>query len=324
MSKPPPASPLPAGPLIERLHAVQRQHQSQPGRKRRTTLAQELERQLAGIPSADRAAVLEQALEAIRPSPAAGRPDVAESGEDARALRGRLDAMAAEKDELVKERDGLRSTRDALTRENGKLRAELDARPSRPGAAGGALEAFRSGLRDAFEGRRVDPAKLGLPAGDIRMFRMTQEIMAHVETLDIIRIEVLNKLDIGAVGKMGSVLVQKYRQEIRKQILAVLTNQEGSVRKLREILEAQKNFIVGVPQAVESAIPIAMTSLLAGLAPEPILARSKKLMIDHERAWAEFTRLHSDLSNLTKEELWDNYFKDPFQEKLSAWTKNEG
>jgi hypothetical protein len=319
MSKPQPPSQPPSSPLVERLHAVQRQNQNEPARKRRTGLAQEIEQQLAGLPPAERVAAVEQALAAIRPAPAA--PVAAAGGEDLRALRDRLDAAVAEKEALQKERDGLRTTRDALLRENGKLRADLDAPTAVAGSSGGSHDAFRSGLKEAFEGRKVDPAKLGLPASDVRMFRLTQELMVHVQMLDIIRIEVLNKLDIGAVGKMRTVLLEKYKQEIRKQILAVLNDQDGSVRKLRDSLEAQKNFILGIPQAVEGAVPIAMAALLAVLAPDPILARSKKLMIDHQRAWEDFTRLHSDLSNQSNEEFWDNYFKDAFREKLSAWTK---
>jgi hypothetical protein len=320
MSNPQPPQP-PSSQLIERLNAVQREHQNEPARKRRTTLAQEIEQQLAGLPPAERVAVVEQALGAIRPSRSVAGPAAAAGGED-RAFSERLDAAVAETEALLKERDGLRTTRDALMRENGKLRAQLDA-PAPAGSSGGSHDAFRSGLKEAFEGRKVDPVKLGLPASDVRMFRLPQELMVHVQMLDIIRIEVLNKLDIGAVGKMRTVLLEKYKQEIRKQILAVLNDQEGSVRKLRESLEAQKNFILGIPQAVESAVPIAMAALLAVLAPDPILARSKKIMIDHQRAWEDFTRLHSDLSNQSNEEFWDNYFKDAFREKLSAWTKDE-
>ena len=78
-----------------------------------------------------------------------------------------------------------------------------------------------------------------------------------------------------------------------------------------------------MPDAFQATIPKAVEAMLAEMAPEPILARAKKLLTDYERAWNEYARLHSDMSNLTPEEIWENYFRALFREKLSVWTKSE-
>ena len=78
---------------------------------------------------------------------------------------------------------------------------------------------------------------------------------------------------------------------------------------------------LGVPDAFQGAIPKAVAALLAKIDPEPILARSKRIMTDYERAWADYARTHSDLTNLTPEEIWETYFKQTFKEKLDGWRK---
>jgi hypothetical protein len=322
MSKSPPSADHPAAKLVERLHAVIQQNEGQPAPRRRSALMREIDLQLAGLPPADRPAVLEQALGVIRPAtrPAGGDS----SGEK---LLAQLDLVRGEKETLAKERDALRATRDALLRENAKMRGEIEAKktvPSTPGVAGGSLETFRAGLKDAIAGKKVDADKLGLSAGDVRLFRLTQELVNFVYMLERGRIDFLNKVEVGQAGMMGTQLVKGYQDQVRKQFLAVLNDQEGSIRNLRRTMDGQTRFIVGVPESFQEAIPRAVEAILAQLAPEPILARSKRLMTDYERAWSEFARIHSDLSNLTPEEIWDGYFKNVFKEKLADWTKSEG
>ena len=47
-------------------------------------------------------------------------------------------------------------------------------------------------------------------------------------------------------------------------------------------------------------------------------------MTDFEKAWAEFVRIHSDLTNLRAAEIWELYFKQVFKERLNDLTKSEG
>ena len=322
MSKSPPPPDHPAAKLVERLQAVIQQNEGRSAFRRRSALMRELDLQLAGLPPADRPAVLEQALGAIRP---ATRP----AGDDASGERflAQLDLVRAEKDVIATECDALRATRDALLRENAKMRDEIEAKktaPSAPGVVDGSLGTFRAGLKDAIAGKKVDADKLGLSAGDVRLFRLTQELVNFVYMLERGRIDFLNKVEVGQAGMMGTQLVKGYQDQVRKQFLAVLNDEEGSIRKLRRTMDGQTRFIVGVPESFQEAIPRAVEAILAQLAPEPILARSKRLMTDYERAWSEFSRIHSDLSNLTVEEIWDGYFKSVFKEKLADWTKSEG
>jgi hypothetical protein len=91
------------------------------------------------------------------------------------------------------------------------------------------------------------------------------------------------------------------------------------------LLDLQVLGLISVREAAfQDTIPKAVTALLAQIDPDPILARSKKILTDYERAWADFARTHSDLSNLTPAEVWDTYFKQAFKERLDEWTKSEG
>jgi hypothetical protein len=327
MSKVPAPSDDPVTRLVTRLQAARKEHEGISAGRRRAALARELDLELAQVPTAERNAVLERALGTLRPG---ARPSTGEGGDPAAAkLRAEIDLVRAEKDALAKERDLLRATRDALLRENAKLRGDLDARAAAPQAtaatavAGGSIEVFRSGLKDAIAGKRVDPDKLGLPAGEVRVFRLTQELVNFIHMLERGRIAFLNEVESGRSAGMGTQMLKGAQDQVRKQILAVLNDEEGSIRKLRKTMDAQNRFILGVPDAFQGAIPKAVAELLAKIDPEPILARSKKILTDYERAWADFVRTHSDLSNLTPDEIWDTYFKKAFKEKLDGWTKTD-
>jgi hypothetical protein len=316
-----------ASKLLARLQSIRRQLEGEPGAARRASLARELALELADVPAADRPGVIEQAMSAILPAAVGAAPQAsgpaAGAGELA-ALKEKFEAARVEKETLVKERDALRATRDGLLRENGKLRADLDAKPATPPESrtgGGTLEAFRAGLKEAIAGRKVDGSKLGLAASDVRLFRLTQELVNFITMLEQGRMRFLNALEVGQAGMMGTQLIKAHQEQVRKQILAVLNDEEGSIKKLRTTLDAQNRFIIGMPDAFQATIPAAVEALLKELEPEPILERTKRLMRDYDRAWAEFARVHSDLSNLQPSELWDTYCKTVFQDKLSEWTK---
>jgi len=323
----PPAPPGPAATkLLERLRSLRRQLEAEPAAKRRASLARELSLQLAEVPAAERPVVIEQAMAAILPATGSAPPA---PGGDAKlaGLEEELDEVRSEKAALVKERDVLRATRDGLLKENGKLRADLEtkaATPQEPRAPGGTLDAFRAGLKDAIAGKKLDTAKLGLAASDVRLFRLTQELVNFITMLEQGRMRFLNALEVGQAGMMGTQLIKAHQEQVRKQILAVLNDEEGSIKKLKTTLDAQNRFIIGLPDAFQATIPAAVESLLSELQPDPILERTKRLMRDYERAWAEFSRIHSDLSNLQPSELWDTYCKAVFQDKLSEWTKADG
>ena len=323
MSKSPTPADDPVHRLVRRLHEVRLEQEGQPAARRRAALARELDLQLAEVPAAERAAMLERAMGTLRPASTAGD----EGGAAAARLQSQLDAMRADREALAKERDALRVARDALLRENATMRGELETRggpPSASPAAGGSFEAFRSGLKDAVAGKKVEPEKLGLGSTEVRLFRLTQELVNFIYMLERARIMFLNQVEVGQAGLMGTQLLKGYQDQVRKQILAVLNDEEGSIRKLRKTMDAQNRFILGIPDAFQGAIPTAVAGILAELEPDPILARSRKILTDYERAWGDFSRTHSDLTNLTPDEIWDRYFKQAFKIKLGEWTKSEG
>jgi hypothetical protein len=89
-------------------------------------------------------------------------------------------------------------------------------------------DALSAGIKDAIAGKKVDPDKLGLPASEVRVFRLTQELVNFIHMLERGRIAFLNEVESGPSGGMGTQILKGAQDQVRKQILAVLNDEEGS------------------------------------------------------------------------------------------------
>ena len=142
-----------------------------------------------------------------------------------------------------------------------------------------------------------------------------------VHMLEMARAGFLKDLAVGAEAVMGTRIWDDFQRQVRRKVLAVLNDEPGSVKGVQEVLKQQSQFVFSLPEAFRQSFPVGTKALLDKLDPEPILERSKRfLMTDWEKAWGAFVQARGDLVNLTKDELWELYFKPPFQEEIGKWT----
>lgn len=282
---------------------------------RRVAALREAARELlAKAPAGERARILREMKEAVGTRPPSAGPATAGGVPDP--------ALRAEAARAREEASQARAERDALLRENQKLRAAAAARGpgGAPTVSADSLETFREGLRGTLAGKKITVESLGLPPEDARTFRLMQELVSFLTNVEMAKIHLLNAVDVGPAGAMDTRILGKYKQRVRKELLSVLDDQEGSVKRLQKTLEGQNKFLYGLNEAFQSSFPAGSRSLLDELDPEPILEAARgRIMTNYEQAWKTFERRYQDLGNLTPAELWERFFRDPFQKKLSEW-----
>lgn len=306
--------------LVERLREVRRGLSGAPARARREALRKELDGQLRSLPAADRGPLIERALGRLRPEGGGDPQAERELGRRLNETKAKLDDAVAERAKLARERDAAIAARDAAAARVAAVEAELAAKRAAPAGAGG-MDGFRAGLKAAIEGKKVDPASLGLAPADGRLFRLVREMIDFLHMLEVARAGFLKDLAVGAEGGMGTRMWDDFQRQVRRRVLAVLNDEPGSVKAVQEVLKQQNEFVFSLPEAFRQSIPVGTKALLDELDPEPILETSKRfLMTDWEKAWGALVQARGDLVNLTKGELWERYFKPPFKEEIGKWT----
>ena len=295
--------------LLDRLRDVQRRMSGQSAADRRAALTREIEEYAGTLAPGRRGEILEGALGALHVAGTSppGRPTA--------DTQARVEEAASEIESLRPERNAAQASRDALLRDNARLRGELERKP--PAAGGTGLDAFRAGLQAAIEGKKPDPQTLGLAPQDVRLFRMIVELIRFVLELEIGRTAFLRGVGVGPAAGHSTKMGDELQQQVRKRVLSILSDTKGSIAALQTTLSQQREFVIGVPAAFQVALPVGTAALLAELDPDGILERSKRLFTDYAKAWEEFVRTRSDLTNLTADELWDRFFKEPFQDDLT-------
>ena len=309
--------------LVERLRTVRRGLAAGPAGERRAALKKELAGELGALTPAEREAILERALGVMRPAPPSDSAEADKAGQALADLKARHEALSMELESLRKDRAAAQAARDALRDENAKLRAELESKAA--AGSGGSMEAFRSGLKAAMEGKQLDPETLGLAPSDVRLFRLTREMVNFVYMLEIGRMAFLKEVQVGRAALLGTQFMKDFQQQVRKRVLAVLKDEPGSMKAFSDILKEQTKFVTGLPAAFQESFPAGTEAILHELDPETLMGKHRgKFMTDYEKAWNEFVREQGDLKNLAPDELWDRFFRESFQKKLGEWTGGKG
>jgi hypothetical protein len=204
---------------------------------------------LAKAPAGERARILRELKHALATRLAAAGPAAAGGVADP--------ALRAEAAKALEEASQARAERDALLRENQKLRAAAAARGpgGAPAVSAASLEAFREGLRGTLAGKKITVESLGLPPEDARTFRLMQELVSFLTNVEMAKIHLLNAVDVGPAGAMDTRILGKYKQRVRKELLAVLDDQEGSVKRLQKTLEGQNKFPVRAQRSLPVVLP---------------------------------------------------------------------
>ena len=93
---------------------------------------------------------------------------------------------------------------------------------------------------------------------------------------------------------------------------------------MKEILQRNSRFLIDLNRAYSVSMTTGTQSLLSELDPQSILDTKKGVFgFNYQDAWKSISRDHGDLINLSRTELWERFFMQPFQEKLSGHLEQE-
>lgn len=289
----------PVSDLIRRLRAVRDAHADATPDAVRDALERALDHALAGQPE-DEAA---RRIEAARASLV----------EEARGRLVRLEAAERAKVALEAERDRL-AAEVATLRQSAAPPGEDDS-----------IRAIRQALLQVAHGTRVDANALPLSPDRKRFFRLFQELLEFAMRID----EAVQFFQIQERGG-GSTIMKGVKREVQKRFRDSLDNKEGSVAGLRDKLLENTKFLVSLAGAYRTAATRGGKQILSELDPEPIAQehRSAMLGVNYEKAWRKLEDRHQDLTILANEEIWEQFFQEPFlgalKEQLDKASPTQG
>ena len=289
--------------LTGKLRSLREKYADLPEDERRGRFREALEDNLAGLPDAEAGKLIASVRDQLI--------------DDARRRESRLAEQEAELEQL-------RSRVDALSVENGRLAGEnqrLRDAPATPGGGGQVLDTIREGLRKMAEEKEVTAESLGLDASAIRLFRMLQALLGFVLNYELSVNILLAEFRVGAQGMMNTQQLRGLMQEVPARFRSCLDDEEGSIAALRQALATNSRFLIDLNSAYRASVFDGGQSLLSSFDPQPLMDkhRGRVIGINYEEAFNEISRKHGDLSNLTREELWDHFFDKPFTDKLGAY-----
>jgi len=295
--------------LAERLVAIRREQAAAPEEERRQSFRQALNEGLEGLDDDGANRVLDGIRERL----------IAEARERERQveqLRARVEELTTERDRLLEENEGLRNAGPA----------EAAATPAAaPAADGDALERVRDGLQQIAAGKKVTAESIGLPEGEARFFRLVQELLKFAQDYEMGLNFLLAEFRIGPSKDMDTQMMRHMKQLVRRRFRDCLEGKEGSVQALQDTLARNARFLIDLNNAYSNSLQQGTRALLAELDPMPILEANKR-MIGHnfEEAWRQISQKQADLANLSKDEMSERYFFEPFQSKLEDYLGKRG
>jgi hypothetical protein len=139
----------------------------------------------------------------------------------------------------------------------------------------------------------------------------------------------LATLGMGPGKGLDTVMEKAVRKELKQEVLerytACLKNEEGSIEALREALDRNSKAFLDLYQAYMASLTTGSRTMLSELSPHTILDEHRRPFgHNFQEAWKTVERVHSDLANLSSEELWKRFFLEPFQAKLSEYLGGDG
>jgi len=313
--------------LARKLREIRDEMAYQPWRQRRDAMHHCLEHELRELPRAQ----IGGALAAVRKE--LQRADG--SGSDHGELQAEIKNLQAERERLLQERDRLRrelaATSDAagqadqLRQENERLRQTLtDLRRSKTdsGVPGG-VRTLRGGfIRCLDTATAPDPGELGLDGPSAALFRAVCEVLNFARNYDL----GLNSLILDISGKLdshGTTMAVMTRKVFRKRFVESLEGDEESMNRLKETMKSNLRFLLMLNDAYLSCLRPGVQGVLGELDPQETLVKHKKLLhYDYDGAFKSLQRDHGDLTNLTRDELWESYFSKTVRRKLGDYLED--
>lgn len=290
--------------LAERLVAIRREQAEAPEEERRQSFRQALGEGLEGLGDEGANRVLDGIRERLI---AEARDRERQVGE----LQARVEELTAERDRLRGENEELRQAAPA---------GASEAQTAPPAADGDALARVRDGLQQIASGKKVTAESIGLPEGEARFFRLVQELLKFAQDYEMGLNFLLAEFRIGPSKDMDTQMMRHMKQLVRRRFRDCLEGKEGSVQALQDTLARNARFLIDLNNAYSNSLQVGTKALLAELDPMPILEEHKR-MIGHnfEEAWRAISQKQADLANLSKDEMSERYYFEPFQSKLEDY-----
>jgi hypothetical protein len=294
--------------LLEKLQEVRKSWADGPPEALREALGKALEEELRGRSDEDR----DRELQALEETLVAR----------ARRRQERIDELEEQVRSLTREKE-------SLSRENARLTADAGSSPS-PAASGGdgeALDRLHESLRRMLEGERVTQEDLRLPPERVSLFKLIQELIRFAARFENAVLNLQKQLEVGPAGEMGTVVFQKFQENLTRLLRDCLEDKPGATAALKELLDRNSQFLIFLNKSHESATLAGFRSILTELDPEPILEKTKGGMLkrgNYEQAWKDYGTRHGDLLNLPPSEIYERFCLDEFKKQLTRHLKATG
>ncbi len=277
--------------LVRKLEEVRRLHADAPETERRAAFEQALEEELGRVSAADADKVIEE-------------------------VRARLIRTARDRDQRVEQLERQVREQEATIAE---LRRSQGPAPERAVVAGPApdLDAVRAALVQDLEGKPADVSALGLSPADEALYALVAGLIRFTTSYGESRTWILASLGVGAEAQADSVMIKGMQDKAKKSIAACLRGDVGAADSLREELKAYAEFLIGLHESFQHSIDAGTRSLLGELSQQELLEKHKRLVgLDYEAAWKELEGVYARLKDLSRSEIWEQHFLEPFREKM--------
>jgi hypothetical protein len=229
--------------------------------------------------------------------------------------------MERQNEALAEQLRAVGAERDRMREEVERLRDQPTTAPPVPvPAAAGELGKVREGLLRVSFGEDVTAESIGLPPTEARVFRLIRALLNFALKYELGLNLLLAEFKIGPAGDADTQLTQGLQEQVRERFRACLENKEGSLQELSATLERNARFLIDLNRSYQASIFEGNRTMLDRLDPRPILESHKRVLgSDFEGAWKSISRVQADLSNLSRAEMWEQFFMKPFQEKLGDY-----
>jgi len=288
--------------LVRKLEEVRRAHAEQPEAERRAAFEQALDEELASVPAADADRVIGD-------------------------VRTRLIHTARERDQRVSQLENRIREQESTIADLRRQLEEAEKAPApapAPVAAGPApdLDVVRAALSKVVEGQAPDVATLGLSPSDESMYSLFAGLMQFTMGYGEGRTWILASLGVGAAAQADSVMIKGMQDKARQAMRECLAGDTSAAKKLKDELNVYAKFLIALNESFQFSIDTGSRKILGELNLQPVLDKHKRLVgPDYEKAWRELELVHAGLSDLTRNDLWEQYFRESFREKLGGHGK---
>lgn len=280
--------------LTRKLEEVRRGHAEQPEGERQAAFERILDEELGRLPAADADSVIEN-------------------------VRARLIQTARDRDQQVEKLEAKIHEQEITIVKLMQSQKQAAPAPTPAPAAGPAanLDSVRAALVRVAKGETPDVAELGLAPKDAALYSMISRLMQFTMSYGESRTWLLASLGVGAAANADSIMIKGMQDKTKRSMRDCLNGDLTASDTLQSELTVYAKFLIGLTESFQFSINEGGRSILGELRHQPLLEKHKRLVgFDYEAAWKELEGVHARLNDLSRGELWEQHFMEPFRKKL--------